>query len=199
MNARQHLIAERRALRELCHGLGPAEWETPSLCEGWRVRDVVAHVVGVERDLGHLWRARGDVEAANQLSVEQRREIPVLQLLAELDEITPVHGLARLFASLFLVDNWIHQEDIRRPLGRLRRHHPDRLRWILRVVAHGAVSPRARGVRFVATDVDLAIGRGPEVRGPAADLIMAAAGRESEARDLDGAGLPQLLGHQTGY
>src|SRR5262249_6082274 len=105
MNAPQHLIAERRALRELCQGLGPAEWETRSLCEGWRVRDVVAHVVGIERDLGNLWRARGDFDAANQLSVEQRREEPVLQLLAELDEIARVHGLARLFASLFLVDN----------------------------------------------------------------------------------------------
>src|SRR5262249_39247431 len=174
MNARQHLIAERRALRKLCHGLGPAEWETPSLCEGWRVRDVVAHVVGVERDLGNFWRTRGDVEAANELSVEQRREIPVLQLLAELDEIVPARGLARLFASMFLVDNWIHQEDIRRPLGRLRHHHPERLRWILRVVAHGAVSPRARGLRFVATDRDLTVGGGPEGRGPPADPLMAA-------------------------
>jgi len=161
------------------------------------VRDVVAHVVGGERDLRNLWKARGDVEAANQLSVEQRREVPVLQLLAELDEIAPVHGLARLFASMYLVDNWIHQEDIRRPLGRLRAQNPERLRWILRIVARGAPNPRARGLRFVATDVDLAIGRGPEVRGPAADIIMAAAGRESEARDLDGAGLPALLGHEA--
>ena len=192
MNARQQLVAERRELLALCRGLGPAEWETPSLCEGWRVRDVVAHVVGGDRDLGNIWATRGDIDAANQRSVERRREVPVQQLLAELAEIVPTRGLARLFAGLFLVDNWIHQEDVRRPLGRLRRQNPERLRWVLR---WARVTPysRARDLRLVATDLDLAVGQGPEVRGPADDLIMAAVGRTSAARDLDGPGLARLV------
>ena len=194
MNARQHLIAERRELLALGRSLGPGEWEAPSLCEGWRVRDVLAHVVGGERDLDRIWRSRGDIDAANAMSVERRREVPIQQLLAELEEIVPVRGLARVFAGLLLVDNWIHQEDMRRPLGRLRAHDAERLRWVLR---WARVTPysRAKNLRLVATDLDLAVGHGPEVRGPAANLVMAAVGRSRETRDLEGLGLGQLTFH----
>lgn len=34
----------RRAVVELLTGLGPHEWNIASLCEGWRVRDVAAHL-----------------------------------------------------------------------------------------------------------------------------------------------------------
>lgn len=33
---------ERLSLADLLDDLSPAEWETPSLCTGWRVRDVAA-------------------------------------------------------------------------------------------------------------------------------------------------------------
>ena len=192
-NARRHLIAERRELLALCHELGPAEWEASSLCEGWRVRDVVAHVIGGDQDWDGLLQAHGDVERANALSVERRAAVPVQQLLVELKEIAAVRGIARLFAGLFLVDNWIHQEDIRRPIGRPREQNPDRLRWILR---WARVTPfsAGRSLRLVATDLGYALGRGPEVRGPAADLIMAVSGRATAARHLEGEGAPQLLG-----
>src|SRR5579884_4318967 len=36
--------AECLALADLLAGLAPARWETPSLCEGWRIREVVAHM-----------------------------------------------------------------------------------------------------------------------------------------------------------
>ena len=39
------VIAEQRlTLARLLEGLSEAEWEHPSLCAGWRVRDVAAHV-----------------------------------------------------------------------------------------------------------------------------------------------------------
>ncbi|HEY7067503.1 MAG TPA: maleylpyruvate isomerase family mycothiol-dependent enzyme [Chloroflexota bacterium] len=191
-NARRHLIAERRELLTLCHALGPAEWETPSLCEGWRVRDVVAHIIGEERDWGALFQARGRVDAANALSVERRASVPVQQLLAELEEIAPVRGLARVFAGVVLVETWIHQEDVRRPLGRPRDQDPDRLRWILRWMRVTPFS-HGRALRLVATDLDYAVGRGPEVRGAAVDLILAAGGRALAARHLEGPGLAALL------
>jgi hypothetical protein len=40
----QTIDAERLSLADLLDDLGPAEWETPSLCAGWRVRDVAAHL-----------------------------------------------------------------------------------------------------------------------------------------------------------
>src|SRR5690349_21972608 len=38
------VAAQFLGLAELLDGLPPARWETPSLCEGWRVREVVAHL-----------------------------------------------------------------------------------------------------------------------------------------------------------
>jgi uncharacterized protein (TIGR03083 family) len=186
-------MAERQELLSLCRGLGPGEWEAPSLCEGWRVRDVVAHIIGGDREL--LWdyvRCGGNLDAATARSVDRRREVPVQQLLIDLADIAAVRGLARLFAGIGLVDNWIHQEDIRHPLGRLRPHDPERLRWVLRV-ARLSFAARVRGLRLVATDLDLTIGEGAEVRGPAADLIMGAAGRPRAARALEGPGAARLL------
>ncbi|RMB61298.1 maleylpyruvate isomerase N-terminal domain-containing protein [Tessaracoccus antarcticus] len=36
-------MATRRRLVGLLTNLAPADWDVPSLCHGWRVREVVAH------------------------------------------------------------------------------------------------------------------------------------------------------------
>lgn len=59
----EETYAERERLVELLAGLTPEQWAAPSLCAGWRVRDVVAHItmayrVGALRFLGGLARAR---------------------------------------------------------------------------------------------------------------------------------------------
>lgn len=38
------IAAERRELADLFDALTPAQWKAPSLCAGWRVREVVAHM-----------------------------------------------------------------------------------------------------------------------------------------------------------
>lgn len=43
MNGLEMATAERTDLADLLATLTPAQWEAPSLCEDWRVRDVVAH------------------------------------------------------------------------------------------------------------------------------------------------------------
>ena len=40
------VAGQRRDLADAVADLPGAAWDTPSLCAGWRVRDVVAHVVG---------------------------------------------------------------------------------------------------------------------------------------------------------
>ena len=56
-----HVEAERRDIAALLESLSPQEWVEPSLCEGWRVRDVAAHLLADETmlELGVLpWLAR---------------------------------------------------------------------------------------------------------------------------------------------
>ena len=38
------IAAERGALTDDLANLTPAQWDTPSLCSGWTVRDIVAHL-----------------------------------------------------------------------------------------------------------------------------------------------------------
>lgn len=44
---------QRRRMQEMLAGLSDEQWSTPSRCDGWTVRDVAAHVAGVNQ----FWRA----------------------------------------------------------------------------------------------------------------------------------------------
>lgn len=191
---------ERTDLAEFLATLSPADWDAPSLCEGWRVRDVVAHVISYEdlSAVGVLRRfARGRFSpgAVNEIGVAEYAVEPdgLLALLRQ--RLRP-----RVFTSLgggriALLDGLIHHQDIRRALGRPREVPPDRLLEALRM-SLGA-SPlrskgRVRGLRLIADDVDFTAGEGLEVRGPGEPLLMAVAGRRGVVDELTGAGQPLL-------
>ena len=55
-------MAERFALRALLRQLDAEEWDHPSVCDGWRVRDVAAHVISAPRCAGG--DAAGDPEGS---------------------------------------------------------------------------------------------------------------------------------------
>jgi len=97
-----------------------------------------------------------------------------------------------------LVEQVVHGEDIRRPLG-LAHSYPTEavarsLRLQLRTPASfgGAKELTAR-VRLTATDADLSAGDGPEVRGPALSLLLAVSGRRVVREELDGPGAAALV------
>ena len=43
------LLRQRRRLGDVLSGLNDTQWSTPSRCEGWSVRDVIAHLVGADQ------------------------------------------------------------------------------------------------------------------------------------------------------
>ena len=49
-------LEERAALLELLGGLQPNEWDLPTICNGWTVKDIAAHILA--DDLGRLSRGR---------------------------------------------------------------------------------------------------------------------------------------------
>ena len=112
--------AERRDLADLCAGLSPADWEAPSLCAGWRVRDVVAHVVsyeglGARGFAGRLVRARLDPHRANREAVTRLAEPTPAQLLELLRAAEEPTGLLAGFggrivlAEIAYAPQWIGQ------------------------------------------------------------------------------------------
>lgn len=192
------LAAERRELLALLRTLSPQDWTTPSLCAGWTVRDVVAHLlwdtVTVRQYLwvaGKYWTP----DRINQYYVDHARSLRTDELVSRFESVLDGGWLSRMMTGGMLADLVVHQQDIRRPLGRPRvidqarllhtLNHPNR--WVY---------PRRfmRGLRFVATDIDWSHGAGPEVRGTGEALALVMAGRGVVVDELDGDGLSVLAG-----
>jgi uncharacterized protein (TIGR03083 family) len=191
--------AERADLAEFLATLSPQDWEAPSLCTKWSVKDVVAHVISYE-DLGPMGLmkrfAKGWIVRANEVGVDDFASLSPQQLLDFLRNHLQPRGLTAGFGGMIaLVDGTIHHQDIRRSLGRPRSVPADRLERVLGLVPGNprlGAGRRIRGLRLRATDVDWAHGRGPEVTGPGEALLMAMSGRPAALADLSGPGLGTL-------
>lgn len=193
--------AEREDLLDLLGTLTPEQWRAPSLCAGWSVHDVVAHVLSYEELGPRQLAARfargsfrfGRVNAVGLREYADRSPAELTDLLRR--HLTPTGLTAGLGGAIALTDGLIHHQDIRRPLGLPRAVPAERVRPALRTALFaptllGVV--RVRDVRLVATDLDWAFGRGPEVRGTAEALLMTVAGRRGIAAELSGPGRERI-------
>jgi uncharacterized protein (TIGR03083 family) len=193
--------AEREDLLDLLSTLTPEQWRAPSLCAGWSVHDVVAHVLSYEELGPRQLAARfargsfrfGRVNAVGLREYADRSPAELTDLLRR--HLTPTGLTAGLGGAIALTDGLIHHQDIRRPLGLPRAVPAERVRPALRTALFaptllGVV--RVRDVRLVATDLDWAFGRGPELRGTAEALLMAVAGRRGIAAELSGPGRERI-------
>ncbi|SFF63018.1 maleylpyruvate isomerase family mycothiol-dependent enzyme [Blastococcus tunisiensis] len=196
MNLIARARAEREDLLELVERLTPEQWRAPSLCEGWTVQDVVTHVLSYEelgpRELAARFaRGRFGVDRSNAIGLQETPRSPaeLVELLRA--HLTPTGLTAGMGGAIALTDGLIHQQDIRRPLDEPRTIPADRLVPALRTALFSPVLfgvLRVRYVRLVATDLDWAFGRGPEVHGTGEALLMAVAGRAAVADELSGPG-----------
>lgn len=177
--------------------LRPEQWDQPSLCTGWRVRDVAAHVVSYEE---HDWddvirrvrRAHFRPRRVNEVALAEYAALDPEELVEFLrNHLTPQGATRRFGGRVGLVDALIHHQDMRRPLGMRREIPSERL---LCALPFAVTAPplrgfwHARGVRLIATDLDWSRGRGPEARGPAEAVLMVLAGRRGVAPELIGPG-----------
>lgn len=202
MNVWTLVHAERQALVDDLSGVGDAQWDRPSLCPGWTVRDVAAHLVnnakvtrlGIIRDMA---RARFDFDRQNANGVAAERGATPADTLARLAAVVTETKTPPAPLDSRLVEEVVHGEDIRRPLGLRHQYAPEAVTRALGYQARTSVKvgggkQRIAGVRLVATDADLAIGEGPEVRGPALSLLLVTSGRDVALADLTGPGLAHL-------
>lgn len=193
--------AERRDLADFLDTLTAEEWNQPSLCPGWSVRDVVGHIVSYDllswpELLALTARSGFSLRLANQRGVEQSRRLGTNELVARLRAHVVPRGITTAFGcAVALTDALIHQQDIRRALAHLRAVPQGRLVAALNFAPRARALPaptNIRGLRMVATDLTWAYGAGPEVYGPAEALLVALAGRPQALQDLHGPGLRAL-------
>ena len=192
------IAGRRRALAQLVEGRPDEDWERPSLCAEWRIRDVVAHVAltphspTVGAILLAAVRARGDFDRVNRDMARAYAARPPAELVADLrgsadsrrkPAITTLDNL--------LFDVLVHVQDVALPLGVECPPPPAAAReGVERVWRMGWpfwAKRKLRGLRLEATDVDWTVGDGPVVRGPAQALLLLLTGR-------DAAALPALAG-----
>lgn len=192
---------ERRDLADYLDTLTAEEWERPSLCEGWSVRDVAGHITSYDMLswpalLALFTRSGFSLSRSNQARLAECRRLPVAELTARLRTYAVPRGVTAMFGSgIALTDGVIHQQDIRRVLGHPRQVPAERLAAALAFLPRARVLPapgNLRGIRVVATDLDWSHGAGPELRGPAESLLLALAGRPAALPDLEGPGLEVL-------
>ena len=190
--------AERAALILDLETLEDESWEQPSLCGEWTVHDVVAHLVDTARTtrLGFvvgLALARFDFDRQNARGVERERGASPRETLERLRRVAPRRSTPPAPLDSRLVEEIVHGEDIRRPLGITRAYPREAVVRALRLQARtpasfGGARETVTRARLVAVDADLSIGEGPEVRGPALSLLLAVTGRRVALDDLDGPG-----------
>jgi uncharacterized protein (TIGR03083 family) len=187
--------------------LPDADWDRASLCDGWRVRDVIGHMcVGHTKPMGFiltgLAKAKFDLDAASRrASIEFADEHTPAELAAIFTGVAEDHtkrGIARVIPTkAAFTDHLTHHQDLRRPLGRSRAIPEARLVAALDTLPAnlgGAMPARKRiqGLHLHATDVGWTHGDGPAVRGPAEAIILATLGRDVALDDLDGDGVTRL-------
>lgn len=194
------IARHRREVADLLDELSDAQWETPSLCAGWRVRDVAAHLA-VAPQPPSIWsltadavRAGGRFHRLNHDIAVRHAQRPVAELVDELRR----HADSRRLPIVtnyrnIVVDTLVHAQDIALPLGRQLLMPPEAAAAAAtRVWTMGWpfwARRRLPAVRLVATDVTWSVGAGPEVTGPIDALLLLLTGRTVARSRLTGAGL----------
>lgn len=199
---------QRRDLVQLLEGLSEAEWEHPSLCAGWTVRQVAAHVALQNTRWSQLPAAMADVvrhrgmNGAIHAAACRHATRPVDEIVTEIrDRIGVWKPLPTVTHRETAVDHLVHAQDIALPLGRalpmptaLTVLAADRV-WSQDRMFHAR--RRFTGYRLVADDTEWSVGQGREVRGPIGALLLLLTGRSAALAQLTGPGADELREHPT--
>lgn len=194
--------AERAALLGDLEDLDDARWEERSLCGEWTVHDVVAHLVDSARTTRFgfvvgLVRERFDFDRQNARGVKRHRGASPQETLERLRRVASRRSTPPAPLDSRLLEEVVHGEDIRRPLGLVRSYPQEAVVRSLRLqartpVSFGGAKELLARVRLTVTDAGVSIGDGPELSGSALSLLLAVSGRRVALDDLDGPGVAAL-------
>jgi len=200
----QAIDTHRARLCDLLDELSDDEWRRPSLCTGWTVRDVAAHLTMQQMSLGDVLRVlgkwRGSLDRTGEHVARLRAaELTTAQIIAAIRGMIGSRrhnfGVTRLET---LIDILVHSQDIAIPLGRRLDLPPDAAAaaatrsLTMRMPPPLPATKKLAGFRLVATDTSWSAGDGPEVRGPMAALLLVLCGRLAALPQLSGDGLADL-------
>lgn len=195
-------LQARRSLLTTLEGLEDDQWAIGSLCDGWTIQDLLAHLIVAARPPAKqfataLMKARGNFDRANHALALTGGQRPPAELLANYREV-----MDHRFAppgwpeAAPLSDILLHSLDIRIPMDiasdEPSRHYEPVLELLFSRVGRSFTSKGRPKLRWEATDHAWSYGNGPEVQGAMADLALAAAGRSARIDRLSGGGVADV-------
>jgi uncharacterized protein (TIGR03083 family) len=198
--------AERAALATDLANLTDQQWSTLSLCTGFTVRDVLAHLtagasLGPMRWLAGVIRCRFDFDKMVAMRLAEQLGATAAETLARFCSVITSTTKAPVPIAAVLGEAIVHGEDIRRPLG-IHRDYP--ITTLTQVASYyqgsDVVVPAKRritGLQLKASDGPFATGSGPLVSGSTLALIMAMTGRVRYCDELEGDGAATLRSRCT--
>lgn len=194
--------SQRERVATMLESLTEEQWRQASLCDGWTIRDVGAHLTLQQLT---LWQGlRGALRHPGSLNTVINRTARSAAAELSTDEIIrrirAMVGQRRhnvgLTARETLIDALVHGLDIAIPLGldlpmdttaaaeAASRVWDTRRTWRSRVFRAQPLD----GYRFRATDASWSVGEGVEVVGPIGAILLLLTGRPTRVGELAGPG-----------
>jgi uncharacterized protein (TIGR03083 family) len=198
--------AARRSLVDDLSGLDLAQWRRPTLCTGWDVEHVVAHLTAAAT-VGQWRWIRSMVLAGFRPAVHNERRLrehlgaTPAATLAGFEAVIEASTAPTGDTAAYLGEVLVHGQDIRYPLGLSTEPDIQALTAVAEFYAgrNFTVPSKtlASGLRVLATDGPFTAGAGPEVAGPTLALVMTMAGRHAHIDQLQGAGRDIIIERLT--
>lgn len=194
--------AERSRVADMLDGLSSAQWTMDTLCKGWNVQMVAAHMMNAgEQSTSKFFRGllasglRFNVMMDDQAHASAK--LAPKEIIERIRASTTTTNKPPAATMAMLGEVVVHGNDIRQPLGIDDDSSTEAKLACLEMFKGSNFPVRAKktitGLTLKATDVDWTFGSGPEVRGPLVALLMAMATRPL-ATTLTGDGVTTLRG-----
>jgi uncharacterized protein (TIGR03083 family) len=181
--------------------LGEEQWSGPSQCEGWSVRDVLAHMTATAnmtpgKFFPKMIASGFSFDKVQDKGIAAERGASGAETLSRFQAVIGSEKKPPGPKDTVLGETIIHADDIRRSLG-LERTYPDDALVEVADFYKGSnliigTKRRIDGLALRATDTGWSYGAGPEVSGPMLPLLLAMAGRKGVLNELSGDGVDTL-------
>ena len=205
----QAISSERLRLADLLDQLADADWDQPSLCAGWTVREVAAHLtlqqLGARAAAGMMLTYRGDTDRAIRECARKRAAAwPAGKIVAEIRDTSGSrrHNFGVTYRET-LIDVLVHARDIAIPLARPHPMPPEAAAaaatriWTMRWPPPFPARHVMERFRVTATDITWSGGQGPQVFAPISAILLLSAGRLAALPHVSGPGAAEFAASLT--
>lgn len=194
---------ERAALATDLGSVTEEQWTTPSGCDAWTVRDVLAHMTAAAHMtpaafFPKLIASGFSFDRLQEKGIAAQRGSSGAETLSRFRAVIDSHKKPPGPTDTVLGETILHSADIRRPLGLAHDYPDEALVEVADFYKNSnliiGTKRRIEGLTLRATDTGWSHGSGPEVSGPMLPLLLAMSGRKGALDELSGDGVETLRG-----